>query len=292
MRFNRALRAFLIGILCVAATSTEAKVSFAVASSCKVVLSGPLSGGHGNIEKVNLMGTPAARKTAKEGAKAMLRREITNLRMMSLQSNVPDTIPRFIAEEIAPDGSPVLLREWVEGQTFEDRHITPKNLRQQNFKSEAKEFLTHMKDLFKTMRWMHQRGLYHLDIKGINLMVTNENKLKVIDFGVSVHGKQAPLSYTDGSSAPEVRVAIDDPAYEFEISSKSDYFSFGQLLRGWRSRITDSASYGMSREVLEAAIDIDYLGVQLADVDPNKRLTPKQIEESLQKIERAIDQLP
>lgn len=293
VRFNCVLRTLLVGVLSVAATSLHAIRTSAPVTSCGAALNEPLAGGHGAIEKVLLPGgILAARKTARPGTEAMLQREITNLRMLSTQNNVPEAIPRFIAEELGADGKPALLREWVEGQTFDERHIDPKNLTQQNFKSEAKEFLGHMKELFEAMKWMHQQGLYHLDIKGINLMLTNENKLKVIDFGVSVHGDQEPLGYTEKSSAPEVEVAMEDPAYTSELSAKSDYFSFGQLLKGWRSRITNSASYKMSREVLEAAIEIDYLGVQLTDAMPGKRLTAKQIEESLQRIERAVNQLP
>ncbi len=270
-----------------------ATVPVTSSAACLEILGSALSGGHGSIEKIEWPGRGfVARKTAKEGQEKMLRREILNLKRLSAQRNVPDSILKFVAEETTADGKPVLIREWADGQTLTNRHLNKTAITQENFNVETKEFMGHMRELFKSMRWMHQNGIYHLDIKGDNLLISKDNKLKVVDLGISTHGSQNPLSYTVGASAPEVKEDVLNPGHIPRITARSDYYSFGLILKNWHSRISETAALNFSEEALRVAFDISLLAKKLTHTNPYKRLNLQQIEESLSSIERSIEQLP
>ncbi len=62
--------------------------------------------------------------------------------------------------------------------------------------------------LFQTVaaiRYMHQRGFVHLDLKPSNIMVTTDDRVKLIDFGVSVgiNEELGAMKGTQGYMAPE-----------------------------------------------------------------------------------------
>ena len=47
-----------------------------------------------------------------------------------------------------------------------------------------------MKKLFSALNHMHSQGIVHRDIKPENIMITKEDELKLIDFGLSKRSKK------------------------------------------------------------------------------------------------------
>jgi len=73
-----------------------------------------------------------------------------------------------------------LVMEYIDGGELFDKIATQKN---QVFSEEmAGKF---MKKLFSASNHMHSQGVVHRDIKPENIMLTKEDELKLIDFGLS-----------------------------------------------------------------------------------------------------------
>lgn len=84
----------------------------------------------------------------------------------------------------------------------------------------------------------HQAGIWHRDLKPGNIMVTRDNRVKILDFGLA---KLAPLSRAaeDETAAPlsepgaivgTITYMSPEQARGAEIDFRSDQFSFGQIL--------------------------------------------------------------
>ena len=79
-------------------------------------------------------------------------------------------------------------------------------------------------DVCDAVQFVHQRGLVHRDLKPSNILVTEEGRVKLIDFGIAVFADERPLpAFTPGWASPEQRQG--DP-----ISSASDIWQLGRLL--------------------------------------------------------------
>jgi len=83
-----------------------------------------------------------------------------------------------------------------------------------------------MKKLFSAVAHMHAQGVAHRDIKPENIMVTKDNELKIIDFGLSkkqqANKKLKTVVGTAFYMAPEVLYGRYD--------NKCDTWSLGVLL--------------------------------------------------------------
>lgn len=73
-----------------------------------------------------------------------------------------------------------IVSEYIEGLTLENYLIT-KN----NFNNNKEELWKIIKDLIDGLVFIHQNGVAHRDIKLSNIMITIDNKVKYIDFGLS-----------------------------------------------------------------------------------------------------------
>lgn len=73
-----------------------------------------------------------------------------------------------------------IISEYIEGITLEN-YLISKN----NFNNNKDELWNIIKDLIDGLVFIHQNGVAHRDIKSSNIMITNDNKVKYIDFGLS-----------------------------------------------------------------------------------------------------------
>ncbi len=147
------------------------------------------------------------------------------------------------------EGAPYLAMEYVEGKTL-DAVIGRKGLKL----SDALKYGVQIAD---ALAQAHSAGIVHRDLKPGNVIVTGDERVKVLDFGLAKLTETAPAS-PDASrlteqSATESGMIVGTVSYMSpeqaegkKVDARSDIFSFGsvlyEMLTGRRAFQGDSAA--------------------------------------------------
>jgi len=88
----------------------------------------------------------------------------------------------------------------------------------------------------KALNYAHKRGVIHRDIKPSNIMLTTENDVRIIDYGIAIL-KDADISRIEGIAGSPSYMSPEQ-IKSAEISQSSDLYSLGavmyELLTGFR----------------------------------------------------------
>ncbi len=145
--------------------------------------------------------------------------------------NHPNIITIYSVEDL--DGVLFLTMELVEGKTLTEL-IPPHGM--------SLEQLLHVGiPLADAVGAAHQRGITHRDLKPANVMVTDEGRVKVLDFGLAKLQEESPvggLSVTvtkeqltsEGRIVGTVAYMSPEQAQGKAVDARSDVFSLGVLL--------------------------------------------------------------
>src|SRR5688572_19193976 len=179
----------------------------------------------------------------------------------------------LVVHDIAThDGSPYVVSELLEGQTLRKRIAgTPLNQRR------AIEYAL---QITNGLAAAHEKGIIHRDLKPDNIFITNDGRLKILDFGL------AKLTQLDGNQAqtdvPTKRVDTNpgvvmgtvgymspEQLKGRPVDQRSDIFSFGailyEMLSGRRAFHGESPAEAMSAILKEDPPELS---------DTNKTVSP------------------
>ena len=138
--------------------------------------------------------------------------------------NHPHIATLFDLEEV--NGDRFLVLEYLGGGTLKAR---VEALSREGHQLSIEELLDYAIQTAEGLAHAHRRGIIHRDLKTNNVMLTEERRLKITDFGI------AKLSQFGGSTRPgsligTPRYMSPEQAEARELDSRSDIFSLGVVL--------------------------------------------------------------
>ena len=141
--------------------------------------------------------------------------------------NHPNIVHVYSIEEL--DGVPIMTMERVRGRTLADL-IPPAGL-------PLKQLLDVAVDLASALAAAHEQGIIHRDLKPANVMVGDDGRVKVLDFGLAklaAGSSSAPLPNASATSEGQIvgTVAYMSPeqAEGQRVDPRTDIFSLGIVL--------------------------------------------------------------
>ncbi len=162
------------------------------------------------------------------------------------------------------DGSPYVVSELLEGQTLRQRT--------NGAQLSQRKVIDYALQISRGLAAAHEKGIVHRDLKPDNLFVTNDGRVKILDFGLAklIGAGDAELSQT---SIPTRRVDTDpgkvmgtvgymspEQVKGRTVDHRSDIFSFGailyEMLSGRRAFHGESAAETMSAILKEDPPDL------------------------------------
>ena len=194
-----------------------------------------------------------------------------------------------------PDGRIYIISEFVggnlRGYIADARKPFPWRLR-----------MSFAMDIARALAYLHARNCMHRDLKGENLLITANERIKVCDFGfarIAARNEEEMrrISYcgTDGYMSPEILLGVD-------FSLPSDVFSLGVIFAEISSRhLVDSNTY--KRQMPSFGLDADEvremasegcptafidLILDCVEEDPRDRPDMRQVVARLRDIEREV----
>ncbi len=93
----------------------------------------------------------------------------------------------------------------------------------------AKEAINIAIQIAEGLEAAHKKGIVHRDIKSQNIMITNDGKVKVMDFGLAKMKGKAQLTKA-GSTLGTLEYMAPEQAKGEEVDQQSDIWSFGVVL--------------------------------------------------------------
>ncbi|MGH9495578.1 MAG: protein kinase domain-containing protein [Candidatus Sulfotelmatobacter sp.] len=143
--------------------------------------------------------------------------------------NHPNVVTLYSVEE--SDGVHFLTMELIEGQSL-DRMISSNGL-------PADRVIEIASAMAEALSAAHEKGIVHRDLKPANVMVTNEGRVKVLDFGLAkdVGAETSNDATLTSAGHTQAGVVMGTPAYMSPeqvsgraLDHRTDIFSLGVLL--------------------------------------------------------------
>ena len=115
-----------------------------------------------------------------------------------------------------------IVMEYISGITLKE-YISKK------IKIDWKESVQIIKQVLKALAHAHSRGIIHRDIKPQNIMITEDNIVKVTDFGIARFFNNETQTMTD-KTIGSVHYISPEQAKGLKTDIKSDIYSVGIVL--------------------------------------------------------------
>jgi serine/threonine protein kinase len=128
--------------------------------------------------------------------------------------------------DVTEDGAPFLVMELLTGESLGDRV-------QKLGKLPVGEVLRHAEQVLDVLASAHEQGIIHRDIKPANLFITNEGRLKVLDFGLARMHEVNPgdgLFTKEGTTLGTTPYMPPEQARGRDIDERADVFAVGATM--------------------------------------------------------------
>ncbi|APR87403.1 Serine/threonine protein kinase PknB [Minicystis rosea] len=128
--------------------------------------------------------------------------------------------------DVTEDGAPFLVMELLVGESLGDRAARLGTMG-------VDEVLSHAEQVLDVLAAAHQQGIIHRDIKPGNLFVSNEGRIKVLDFGLArIHegGLSDGLFTKEGATLGTTPYMPPEQAKGRPIDERADIFSVGATM--------------------------------------------------------------
>ncbi|MGI5900902.1 MAG: Stk1 family PASTA domain-containing Ser/Thr kinase [Desulfitobacteriia bacterium] len=125
--------------------------------------------------------------------------------------------------DVGKDGDEeYIVMEYVKGQTLKDiiREQAPLN---------SDEALNIVRQIAEALAHAHANHIVHRDIKPQNILITDDGRIKVTDFGIARAASSATLTHT-GDIVGSVHYLSPEQAKGTPINEQSDIYSLGIIL--------------------------------------------------------------
>jgi serine/threonine protein kinase len=148
----------------------------------------------------------------------------------------PNIMPIYDAGE--EDGSYYVVTEHIQGARTLAAYCRPDNLLR------VDDVIEIIYKCSKALHYAHGRGVIHRDIKPSNIMLTIDNDVRIIDFGIAIV-TDSEVSRIEGIAGSPSYMSPEQVQSE-ELTPRSDLYSLGavmyELLTGHRSFRADNLS--------------------------------------------------
>lgn len=119
------------------------------------------------------------------------------------------------------NGRQFIVMEYIEGSTLREK------LRENGLKVQTA--LPYAIQILKALKEAHSKGIVHRDIKCNNIMVTPDDRIKIMDFGLAKLKGSAQVTKT-GKTVGTITYMSPEQVRGEEVDRRSDIWSFGVVL--------------------------------------------------------------
>ncbi len=155
--------------------------------------------------------------TQDTGFRERFKKEALNQALLS-HPNIVQAIDFF-----DEDGQFFLVMEYVKGQELSE-------LIKKNKKLPEEEALRILKDILRGLDFAHRKGVIHRDIKPSNVIIDEEGRARITDFGIAVLVGEKRLTATGTPIGTAVFMSPEQILNPSEIDHRSDVYSAGIVL--------------------------------------------------------------